>query len=85
MEQATSYFTRRAREERDCAAAAGSAQARGAHLGLAMRFVKKAVEPALWRHWDERGQHSPDDLSTALADAYPIPGDAAFEELLKAI
>ena len=85
MEQATTYFTRRARQERDCAGAAGSAQARGAHLELAMRFVKKAIEPALWRHWTEQKPCSSDDLALALSDAYALPRDPAFEELLEAI
>jgi hypothetical protein len=96
METANTYFTRRARQERASAAAAASAEARRAHLELALRLVRVATEPALWRTWSESSAHggaiTPHDraadlIKTAngLTGAFPLPGTEGFEHLLAAV
>ena len=90
METASIYFTRRARQERAKAAAAGSAEARKAHLELALRLVKVAMRPALWaRPENANAQHRPSagvtDISHALAGAFPLLRSDAFESLLDAM
>jgi hypothetical protein len=96
METASSYFTRRARQERASAAAAASAEARKLHLELALRLVRVATEPALWSTWSECLAHggaiTPHDraagLSTmadGLTGAFPLPGTEGFEHLLAAV
>ena len=92
METPRTYFTRRAGQEREIAAHAGSADARKAHLELAFRLVRVATEPALW-DWsgnDPAGpglpQHDrPDGLGKALAKAFPLPASGRFEHLLQAL
>ena len=91
METASTYFTRRAREERAVAADAGSAQARKAHLELAMRLVRVATEPALWTRSGDpstpsEGAPQPGsaELKNALASAFPLPPSDSFEYLLQA-
>jgi hypothetical protein len=95
METASTYFTRRARQERASAAAAASAEARKVHLELALRLVRVATEAALWRTWSESshgGAITPHDraanlIKTAngLAGAFPLPGTEGFERLLEAV
>ena len=90
VETASNYFTRRARQERANAADAGSAQARKAHLELAVRLVRVAVEPALWA-WPEGAiaQHQQadnvTDMGHALSSAFPLLHSASFESLLEAL
>ena len=92
MEAAAAYFTRRARQERTSAAEAGSAEARSAHLELALRLVRVATESPLWSGWSEEAgpvAHGQDqdvlnDVAVALDDAFPLPGAGAFDELLDA-
>jgi hypothetical protein len=83
MEAATAYFTRRAREERTSAASAASAEARSAHLELALRLVKVATEPA--RPAPHGNDNSHGEVGGALDDAFPLPPSDAFEDLLQAI
>lgn len=96
METASTYFTRRARQERVNAAGAGSAEARSAHLELAFRLVRKATKPALWGGRSEElpeaqplmGEQKPDpadDVASVLVNALPLPPSGAFEDLLKAV
>jgi hypothetical protein len=96
METASSYFTRRARQERTNAIDAVSAEARSAHLELAVRLVRRATQSALWRGWSSsltiestmarrpitQGMRN---VGYALAGAYPTPAIGTFEDLLKAV
>ena len=92
METPSTYFTRRAGQERAIAADAGSAEARKAHLELAFRLVRVATEPALW-NWsgnDPAGpglpqRQTPDVVDKALAKAFPLPASGRFEHLLQAL
>ena len=96
METASTYFTRRARQERASAAAAASAEARKVHLELALRLVRVATEPALGRTWSDYSAHgaaitpygrAADLMKTAdgLTGAFPLPGTEGFEHLLAAV
>lgn len=95
METASTYFTRRARQERAKAADANSAEARKAHLELALRLVRAATERPLWTEWPEdlpRGtpaHHEAPiarrDVSNALTNAFPLLPSGAFELLLRAV
>jgi hypothetical protein len=96
MDTASTYFTRRARQERTKATEAASAEARSAHLELALRLVSVATQPALWSGWsasvpdDRDAAHRPategtSDLGNALASAFPLPARGTFEDLLKAV
>lgn len=92
METETTYLTRRARQERASAAEANSAEARAAHLKLAVRLVRAATAPGLWRAWSSEGgipaaaskpdRNSDAKLDRALAIAFPVPSAGAFENLL---
>ena len=89
METARTYFTRRAGQERLSAAGAASAEARKAHLELAVRLVKVAMEPSLWV-WPpdavaDRIATVGNDLSDALAGAFPVPAPAPFGGLLEVL
>jgi hypothetical protein len=83
MEAAIAYFTRRARQERTRAASAASAEARSAHLELALRLVKVATQaaPPAPHHND----NCLDEVAGALDDAFPVPPSSEFDELLNAI
>ena len=95
MDTASTYFTRRAREERAKAADAASPEARKAHLQLALRLVRVATEPALWAwaeassgegavaHQQSGGELT--DMGSTLAGAFPLPPFASFEHLLEAM
>lgn len=48
METASTYYARRAQQERESAERAASAQARRAHLELAFRLVNFATDPVPW-------------------------------------
>ena len=95
METASTYYTRRARQERAKAADANSEEARKAHLELALRLVKVATERPLWSEWPESppggtaAPHAtpvaPEDVGNALADAFPLPPSGAFKHLLDAV
>ena len=95
METPSTYFTRRAGQERSNAAFATSADARRAHLELAVRLVKVATEPALWSVWSAtrlplsaipgRMTAGASDLHNALAGAFPLPTSSSFEALLGAV
>lgn len=95
VETASSYFTRRAGQERANAANAASPGARRAHLELAFRLVKIATEPALWRAWVGRlpgcGVPRPEmaesksQVASTLAGAFPVAPSGAFERLLDAV
>lgn len=92
VETTSAYFTRRARQERAIAADARSAQARKAHLELALRLVRVATEPALWA-WPEELSGSGAAASTvagaglddALVNAFPLPSSDSFEQLLATV
>lgn len=86
METASTYFTRRAGEERRCAVDASSAAARSAHLEMAVRLVRAAVQPS----WTElsSSEHEASlvkGVDSALRDAFPLPAAAAFQHLLAAV
>ncbi|WP_308515670.1 hypothetical protein [Sphingomonas flavescens] len=89
METASTYFTRRAREERTSALDAASSEARTAHLEMALRLVKVATEPAnglreinaLYGHND----NARDDLGHSLRSAFPVVRSDEFQELLDAV
>lgn len=94
METACTYFTRRARQERAKAADANSAEARKAHLELALRLVRAATERPLWSEWPPKVQEGPaaphktpvaSELGNALANAFSLPKSSAFEYLLGAV
>src|SRR3954470_10797842 len=95
VETASSYFTRRARQERTKVFDAGSAEARKAHLELALRLVRVVTEPALWA-WPEyssgRDALAHDqkavslmEMGDALAGAFPLPPSGSFKHLLEAV
>ena len=95
METASTYFTRRAGQERANAANAASPGARKAHLELAFRLVRIATEPGLWRAW--AGQlpggraarpeiaEGKSQVASTLAGAFPLAPTGAFERLLDAV
>lgn len=94
METTSTYFTRRAREERTSAVDAVCAAARSAHLELALRFIKAATQPALWSRWSSaqrvplaRAQNddAAHDVASALRGAFPLPETGAFQHLLIAV
>ena len=85
METASTYFTRRARQERTSALEAASAEARTAHLEMAFRLVKVATEPA--RSFSEQRGHNDnvvDGLGAPLRRAFPLPTSDDFQHLLDA-
>lgn len=95
METASTYFTRRARQERAKAADANSAEARMAHLELAFRLVRVTTQYPSWRDCPENMSHgtpthesatlASNDLENVLSVAIPLPSTDAFEGLLDAL
>jgi len=95
VETASTYFTRRAGQERANAANAASPGARRAHLELAFRLVRIATEPALWRAWAAqlpRGDVARREMAAGrsqvaktLDGAFPLSPSGAFERLLDAV
>lgn len=89
METASTYFTRRAREERTSAIDAASAEARTAHLEMALRLVKVATDPptAFGRIGTLRGHNdnARDELGHSLRSAFPLLKSHDFQELLDAV
>ena len=85
METPSTYFTRRARQERTSAVEADSAEARSAHLELAFRLVKVATEPALFGGWREFPHGHNDNVAGPLHAAFPVPADDDFRQLLEAV
>jgi hypothetical protein len=65
------------------------------HLELALRLVRIATEPTLWRTWSECSHGSantPQDRAADLINAangvtgaFPLPGTEGFEHLLAAV
>ena len=90
VETSSTYFTRRARQERAKAANAASAEARKSHLELALRLVKVAIGPALWVWSESAAAHhqtadSVAEIGNVLADAFPLPPSGPFENLLEPV
>ena len=95
VETASTYFTRRARQERANAANAASPGARRAHLELAFRLVRIATEPALWRAWAGQlpGGSVPrpeiaegkSHVASTLAGTFPLAPPGSFQRLLDAV
>lgn len=92
MESATTYFTRRAGQERASAAQAASAEARTAHLELAFRLVSVAIKPTVSAGWlDDAAptrysqNHQLDELAGPLSNAFPLRSCVEFNKLLEAI
>ena len=93
METTSTYYTRRAREERANAVEAASAEARTAHLEMAFRLVKAATQPSIWSQWYRplsgvpRGHNdnAVTEMSAALRDAFPVQSADDFQQLLDAV
>ena len=86
METASTYYTRRAREERTNALDAASAEARTAHLEMAFRLVKVATEPAhLFSQPRGHNDNAVHGLSSPLRRAFPLPKSDDFQHLLDAV
>jgi hypothetical protein len=88
METASTYFTRRARQERTSALEAASAEARTAHLEMAFRLVTIATQPALWgQNAATPNGHNDNAHKTgdALREAFPLPAADDFQHLLNAV
>jgi hypothetical protein len=95
VETESTYFTRRARQERTSAAEAASAEARTAHLELAFRLVRAATEPSFRSDWLGRATEKPiarrhkadlvEEVGAVLGGAFPLPGSSTFEHLLMAV
>ena len=95
VESASTYFTRRAGQERANAAAATSPDTRRAHLELAVRLVKVATEPALWGAWTgnllgrsasrQQADDGPSTVGKSLSGAFPLRLGGKFQGLLKAL
>ena len=86
METASTYYTRRAREERTSALDASSAEARTAHLEMAFRLVKVATEPAhLFSEARGHNDNAIEGLSAPLRRAFPLPKPDDFQHLLDAV
>ena len=80
METASTYFTRRAREERTSALDAASAEARTAHLEMAFRLVKVATEPRPL--FTQSRDLNDNELSAPLRSAFPLRSSDEFQHLL---
>ncbi len=95
METRTAYLTRRARQERTTAIEATSAEARAAHLEMAVRLARAATEPALWQEWSAQTEgptfsqqlirRAAAKVACALAAAFPLRPIVEFECLLEQI
>jgi hypothetical protein len=96
LKESESYFRERARAERAIAEETPSPQARGAHLELALRYVKAAEslyvrsgtstelpDPALGEARGPTNRES--SLQPALRAAFPLPASGAFSDLLGVI
>ena len=94
MENPSTYFTRRAGQERARAAEATSAEARRAHIEMAFRLVSLATDPVSWRASLDglnappaarRSVVSRSEVGKVLVDAFALPVSGAFANLLEAI
>jgi hypothetical protein len=85
METASTYYTRRARQERASAVDAVSAQARTAHLEMAFRLVTIATKPALWGPQTGHNDNALDDMGETLRDVFPATPTDEFQHLLDAV
>jgi hypothetical protein len=95
-EPTTTYFTRRARQERAQAAETASPEARKAHLELAFRYVRVATESrlcdplfadlSLVREASHRRSAAVGgNLGQAMGHAFSLPQSGVFADLLDAI
>ena len=87
MEAPSTYFTKRARQERASAIGATSSEARTAHLELAVRLVSVATRPPPLKdfvddHEREVSRDRADNLRKALHKAFRRQNAADFEQLL---
>jgi len=96
MENTSTYFARRAGQERIRAAEAASAEARKAHIELAFRLVSLATDPVSWSaslngldatHSSAHRQTAVSrcQVGKVLVDAFALPASGAFANLLEAI
>jgi hypothetical protein len=97
MDSTPRHFSRRAQEERATAEKASSAEARRAHLELAFRYERIAVELHFGvaelqaREDSSAGSHhigrsyGRAELARAIRSAFPLPTSGAFPDLLDAI
>ena len=86
METASTYYTRRAREERASALDAASAEARTAHLEIAFRLVRVATERE--HPFSQPRGHNDNavaGVSGPLRCAFPLPRSDEFQHLLEAV
>lgn len=96
MQSTSTYFTRRAGQERAKAAEAASAEARKAHMELALRLASLATDPVSWRAslrgLDATNAGAPrqpavsrSQVRKVLVDAFSVPASGSFANLLQAI
>ena len=85
METASTYYTRRAREERTCALEAASAEARTAHIEMAFRLVTVATKPAQRTAQAGHNDNAVYEVGEALRDAFPVTATDEFQQLLDAV
>ena len=85
METASTYYTRRARQERASAVDAISPEARTAHLEMAFRLVTIATKPALWGRQTGHNDNAFDEMAEALRDVFPATATDEFQHLLDAV
>ena len=97
MEPSESHCRTRARAERDIAEKASSAEARRAHLELALRYEKLAeglhldgsslteIAEAPLRTDEPHPHTGPTELGRAFRSAFSLPKSGAFSDLLRAI
>ena len=85
--ETANYFTKRARQERTNAVRATSAEARTAHLELAVRLVRVATQPVVAITWPAgpRLDEIAFNFIRVLHLAFPTPKDDAFEQLLASL
>ena len=85
METASTYYTRRARQERASAVEAVSAEARTAHLEMAFRLVTIATKPALWGSQTGHNDNALDEMAETLRDVFQPTARDEFQHLLDAV
>ena len=85
METASTYYTRRACQERASASEAISAEARTAHLEMAFRLVTVATKPALWGPQNGHNDNAVEEIGETLRDAFPVTPTEDFQHLLDAV
>ena len=85
METASTYYTRRACQERASAFEAVSAEARTAHLEMAFRLVTVATRPPMWGPQDGHNDNAVEEIGETLRDAFPVTPADDFQHLLDAV